>query len=126
MSALRFPWLWWGLGWLLVAGVVTGSLLPGDFMPLPDANDKVLHAASYGVLTLWFSGLAVRTRGLLTIALSMFVLGALLDVLQGSVSWRTFDLRDVAANGGGILVALVIARLLLAGWWVRVERLFPV
>ena len=126
MASLRFPWFWWGCGWLLIALVCLGSLLP----PAPEmrvlVDDKILHATAYGVLTLWFSGLYVRGRNIAVIAVLLFFLGFVLDVLQGAVSSRTFDLWDVAANAGGILAAWMVARLLLAGWCERVERFLTV
>ena len=125
MVRLRFPLLWWGLGWLLVAGVILGSLVPGNLVPLRAIDDKLLHAGSYAILTLWFSGLVARNLPLLAVALLMFVLGASLDVMQGAFTRRMFDLEDIAANTVGIIAAFVIARLLLAGWCARVEKFFP-
>ena len=126
MISLRFPWFWWGCGSLLLAFVVLGSLLPArQVMPVP-IDDKIMHALAYAVLTLWFSGLYLRGRDLSLIAVLMFLLGLMLDMLQGMVSTRTFDLWDVAANGSGILAAWLLARTLLAGWCERVERLLTV
>jgi hypothetical protein len=57
----------------------------------------------------------------------LLLLGVALDVAQGvATSTRTFDLWDIAANGGGILVGLALAWIYFAGWCERVERLFPV
>jgi VanZ family protein len=126
MTTLRYPRVWWSLGWLLVAGVCFGSLLPGNLLPTPDVSDKVQHAGSYFLLMVWFSGLFSRGRDVLAVAVLLFLLGLLLDILQGAFTRRTFDLLDVAANGGGILIGFVLARLVLAGWCERVERLFPV
>ena len=124
MADLKFPRLWWTLGWLLVAGVCFGSLMPGDAVDLRDFNDKQVHAFTYGVLMLWFSGLFVRSRNLLIVAGALLLLGAGLDVAQGvATRTRSFDLWDIAANTGGILVGLILARLFFAGWCGRVERL---
>lgn len=127
MATLRFPRLWWSLGWLLVAAVCVSSLVPGQMLPLQGYNDKVLHATTYCALMLWFSGLYIRSRSLLAVAGFLFLLGLSLDIAQGvATSYRTFDLLDIAANGGGILVGLVLARLVFAGWCERIERIFPV
>ena len=123
MLKLRFPWVWWSLGWVLVAGVVFGSLLPGRMLVNVAPTDKLLHAASYFVLMLWFSGLYPRKRYAL-IALLLLALGLALDFAQGFSSSRVFDMRDVAANAGGILVGLLLARLVIGGWCQRVEQLF--
>ena len=123
MLPLRYPWVWWSLGWLLVLGVVFGSLLPRVWMPDFTSSDKFMHSGSYLVLMLWFSGLYRRERHL-AIALLLFVLGLVLDVSQSLSPYRTFDWRDVAANAGGILVGLLLSRFALEGWCRRVEQLF--
>jgi VanZ family protein len=123
MLPLRYPWLWWAFGWLLVAGVVFGSLLPGAAMPTFSVSDKLLHAGSYLILMLWFSGLYRRERHFV-IALWLFVLGFVLDFAQGMAPYREFDWRDVAANGGGILVGLLLSRWVFEGWCRRIEQLF--
>jgi VanZ family protein len=121
MLPLRFPWLWMALGWLLVAGVCAGSLLPGSSMPAFRVGDKLVHAGSYFLLMIWFAGLYERRRHVF-IALVLVVLGFALDALQGTVSRRTFDLLDVAANAGGIAVGWLVSVSLLEGWCQRIER----
>lgn len=122
MLPLRHPWIWWTLGWLLVAGVSVGSLLPGPWVPNFSLRDKFLHAATYCLLMIWFSGLYPRNRHWL-IGLLLLVLGFGLDLAQSLSSTRSFDLKDVAANAGGILVGLVLARFIFEGWCRRVEQL---
>lgn len=127
MATLRFPRVWWSLGWLLVLLVCVASLVPGQALPIENYNDKLMHATAYGGLMLWFSGLFVRVRALLAVAGLLFLLGILLDVAQGvATTYRTFDLLDIAADGGGILLGLALARLVFAGWCERIERILPV
>lgn len=121
MLPLRFPWLWMALGWLLVAGVCVGSLLPGASMPYIHVEDKLLHAGSYFLLMVWFAGLYEKKRHVF-IALVLILLGFALDVLQGSVTRRSFDMLDVAANAAGIVAGLVLSVSLLEGWCQRIER----
>ena len=123
MQALRFPRFWWALGWLLVAGISIGSLMPSQYVPGLSVGDKFLHASAYGLLMLWFGGLYRRERHWL-IGLGAFALGIALDVAQSGTATRHFDLLDVAANASGILAALVLLRIGLDGWCLRVERLF--
>lgn len=122
MQPLKFPWVWWALGWLMLAAVVVGSLLPGNLAPILPVRDKVVHALSYLVLMVWFSGLYRRNRHWL-IALLLLVLGFALDVAQSASPGRFFDLQDVAANAGGILLGLLLARFVFEGWCQRIEQL---
>jgi len=121
MLPLRYPWVWWALGLLLVGGVVFGSLSQGLSRPPFGMDDKLLHAFSYFVLMLWYSGLYRRTRHL-PVAMALFVLGLTLDYAQGFLPRRVFDLNDVAANAGGILAGLILSRFALEGWCQRAER----
>ena len=121
MLPLRYPWLWRFAGWLLVVGVVAGSLMPGHSIPSVASNDKVLHGASYFLLMLWFAGMYRRSHHLL-IGLGLILLGAALDALQALTTTRHFDVGDIVANAVGVLVALVLSYWLLEGWCQRMER----
>ena len=45
MLPLRYPHVWLAIGWLLVIGVIVGSLLPGPVIQeiTPPLNDKLEH-----------------------------------------------------------------------------------
>jgi hypothetical protein len=118
---LRFPKIWSVLGWLLVIGVVVGSLLPGPVVQVVSINDKLLHAGTYALLMMWFSGF--YRRGLyLAIAVGLLALGIGLDLLQGLTRTRSFEWPDIGADLAGIAVGCVLAFLLVGGWCERVER----
>jgi len=121
MLDLRFPWLWIGVGAVLVSGVCVASLLPAQDVSTA-LNDKTVHFATYFLLTVWFSGLYSRIRFYALIAAVVIALGAFLDVLQGATATRHFDLLDILANALGALVGFTLSWLLLGGWCVRVER----
>jgi hypothetical protein len=123
MLPLKFRWAWWSLGWLLVAGVCAGSLIPGEHMPTISVSDKLLHGGAYLLLMVWFGGLYRRGRHI-WIAAALMMLGFSLDSLQGVVTSRNFDLFDIGANGGGILLGWLLSATLLEGWCHRIERLF--
>jgi len=122
MIALRYPWVWWTLGCLLVAGVAVGSLIPAETLEgALSLSDKAMHALAYFVLMFWFSGLCRRERHWM-VALAIFGFGFALEFAQTGTSSRSFDLSDAAANAGGILLALALAWFLFEGWCRRVEQ----
>jgi VanZ family protein len=122
---LRYPRFWLALGWLLVAGVILGSLLPGPFIQeiTPSVNDKLMHFTAYFVLMSWFAGLYPRAKHV-RVGLALLALGAALDILQGvATRTRSFELLDIAADAVGIVAALLLSNWFLEGWCLRVERL---
>ena len=123
MIPLRYPLVWWALGWLLVAGVAVGSLIPASTLEGAFSfSDKAMHALAYFVLTFWFAGLCRRERYWI-LALVSCAFGFALELAQAGTSSRSFDLIDAAANAGGILLALALAWFLFEGWCRRVEQL---
>jgi VanZ family protein len=122
---LRYPRVWLTLGWLLVLGVIVGSLLPGPIIReiTPAISDKLMHFGAYFGLMAWFAGLYPRSRHML-VAVALVALGTVLDILQGTATrTRSFEPLDIAADAVGIVVALVLSAWLLEGWCLRVERL---
>ena len=122
MLTLRFARLWLAGGILLVVGVLSCSLVPGEYVE--DAmvwNDKVTHALAYAGLTLWFMGIFPRRRyG--WVVLGLVLLGATIEVLQGSMAFgRQGDYADLLANSSGILVGLVLALAGCGSWAQRLE-----
>ena len=121
MLPLRFPKLWTALAWLLTAGVIVGSLLPGEVVAHVHVRDKLMHAGGYFVLMVAFAGL--YRRGVYPIVAVMLVaLGLGLDLLQLLTQTRSFDWGDVAANCVGIVTGLVLSWWLLGGWCQHVEQ----
>jgi VanZ family protein len=108
-----------------VLGVCIGSVLPDRTLDRLlhglDVPDKIEHVASYFLLMIWFAGLYSR-RSYAVIALTLAALGAALEVVQGQLGYRTFDLLDLLADVVGIGGAWLLAATLLEGWCYRVER----
>lgn len=121
MLPLRYPWLWRVLGWILVGGVIFGSVAPGSMLRAVPGPDELQHSGSYFVLTVWFAGLYARNR-LGVIAAVFLTLGLAMEIVQGQLSYRGFDYEDLLANFVGILVASVLSFWFLSGWCERVEQ----
>jgi VanZ family protein len=103
--------VWIGLGCLLVGLVVYFSLAPlpeVKGMEFPFA-DKVGHFFAYGFLTLWFGQVFKRKSGSLLIACGLAALGVVLEFLQATTGYRTFEVSDMAANTAGATVGLLLS-----------------
>jgi VanZ family protein len=113
--------LWLGFAWILVLIVILSSLAPAG----PDVrwmlNDKIAHAAAYAGMAFWFSGIYLKSRFGWILA-GLLLLGLMLELVQGRLSYRTFDLFDLAANAAGVALGLTTAALLSDSWCAWVER----
>ena len=83
--------------------------------------DKLLHAATFLVLTVWFTGQYAR-RSYWRVALGLLAFGLAIEVCQLWVSYRAGDPRDLAANIVGIGLGFVIALAGMGGWSLRLEQ----
>ena len=106
---------------LLAASLVSNEALPPDLRELITGKDLILHGLAYGILAvLACRALSARGRGGLVNALVVGVLlavgyGAILEVIQGALTWRTCSILDAGANAvgaglGGLLWLGVAAR----------------
>jgi len=126
-SDLKFPRLWLGLGWTLIAFVVVSCLLPAPVIE-PVAKllwDKAEHALAFFGMTLWFCGL-YRPARWPRLALAFVALGILIELAQGAfTTTRAMDARDAFADTVGVGAALLIAWAGLKEWPHVVERFLP-
>jgi glycopeptide antibiotics resistance protein len=67
-----------------------------------------VHASAYASLAIaWRLALTVRTRW---VFVGVFLIGALIECLQGLTPWRQFEWADMLANGSGVATGLFV-------WW---------
>ncbi len=100
---------WALLGYILIVLTIVVSLRPLPVDLATGGLDKLAHFLTYATLTLWFLQLAAAGR-FGRIAMRFLVLGILIELAQGQTEYRYFSLADIAANGVGILAALVAGR----------------
>jgi VanZ family protein len=113
---------WPGVVWLLLATIA--FCLPGQV--LPKGNwvriihfDKGVHLGIFLVTTwLWclpvlyrFSHRQNLAKLAVATAFAIFCYGILIEIIQHFfIAYRTFDWRDIAADGAGCLIGFLIAR----------------
>ncbi len=109
---LTFLWLLW------TAGVLYGSLAPGDDLPsgwfawIPHFDKGVhfgFYAGEMALLLLLFNPPTWRRGGVLLLVIAA---SALIEYLQGAYFGRSNDRWDLLANAVGALCGLLIAPLL--------------
>jgi len=116
MRSLKFLRWWLLTGWLLVALVITLSLIspPSDLPGFPGV-DKLNHLAAYGVLTLWFGFIYLPGPRYARLSLGLILMGGVLEVIQGICGYRSMDAYDMLANASGVAVGWLLARTRLSG-----------
>lgn len=123
MYTLRFKVFWLSSSIALTLTLLWLSLLPVTELPDLEVSDKFLHFTAYFLLTTWFVGFILKRYYLfLGIALLVFSYG--IEVAQGLSKYRQFEWLDLVANGGGIVLALLMGMLWLKGWSSTLENFF--
>ena len=127
MLALKYRRYWQIASILLLGFAMMAALLPEfrfwyfDPEKLFKFSDKVLHIATFVFLSTWFSGQYDR-RSYWRITAGLLAFGALIELIQGMVSYRSSEWMDMYADGIGIAMGLSVALLGAGGWSLRVER----
>lgn len=127
MLPLRYPRHWQVAGIVLLAGVLTMAMIPAIWFWPQDPNkiwslsDKWLHGVTFAVLALWFSGQYAR-ESYWKLVLGLLAFGALIEICQRMLAYRTAEWNDLFADMLGIVVGILIAMVGMGGWSARVEK----
>ncbi|MGB5721312.1 MAG: VanZ family protein [Woeseiaceae bacterium] len=128
MLPLRHLRFWRIAGLLLLCLVLISALMPAVWFWDDRAGalawfrnaDKVLHAITFLVLAVWFSG-QYRRPSYLRVAAGLLLFGLLIEFCQYLVGYRQADPFDMAANTAGIVAGFAAAFAGLGGWSQRLE-----
>ena len=129
MLPLRFAGRWRTASIILLVGVLAATLMPAMWFWPDKAGliswfvhaDKWLHGLTFVFLAVWFAG-QYQPRSYWRIGVGLVAFGALIEVCQRMVTYRSADWLDFAADIGGIGVGLGIALAGLGGWSLWVEN----
>ncbi len=100
---------WWlAVGWVLLAGLVTVSLVPIDQPVAAPGADKFQHLLAYAVVMYWWGMVQPARRAFWLTVLPL--LGVLLELAQGLLPFRFMEWRDMLANLAGVILAGILLR----------------
>jgi VanZ family protein len=125
VPALRLRALWLILGFLMLAGILAICLVP---LNLPTEamtyNDKVMHALTFVLLTVWFGALQKPhgRSGQLKLVGALFFYAIAIEVLQSFTTYRSAEFADLVADLIGILLGGILLRLGMSGWPIFIEK----
>ncbi len=101
--------------WMICGIAYTLMIILGSLIKVPDVdvgiqyNDKLIHFVAYFILTGWFVQLYQQQSTRILIVLMSIGLGLLLELMQGTISYRSFDWIDTLANTLGVLSAYLLS-----------------
>jgi hypothetical protein len=110
----------------MLTGLMVGSLLPDLGMTDGDQTHKLLrglivHGFVYALVASFT--ILIFQRPFKSVA-AIFVFSAIVEVVQSFVPWRYGSLIDLAANGAGVVLGLVLM-LMAAKCWPDAEGSAP-
>ena len=128
MLPLRYAPFWHAVSALLLLLVIAAAIAPAIWL-WPDRVsiirwfgdiDKWAHGLTFALLAVWFAG-QYRPASYWRIAVGLIAYGALIEILQRLVGYRSAEWLDVLADTAGIILGLAIAAAGLGGWAQRLE-----
>jgi len=125
MLPLQYPGRWRAANWLLLSSVFLLAIVPAiwatDAMPGWTGLDKWLHGLTFAVLALWMTGQYARdSYGWILLGLALY--GALIEVGQSMIPYRSAEWGDLAADLAGLLAGMLVALFATGGWSLHAEN----
>lgn len=106
---VKWPGVWIGGGIFWVGLVIYLSVAAVALPQLPSSiGDKINHAVAYGFLMLWFGQIFHSKLSRLYLAMAFISLGMAMEIAQGALPHRWFDLMDGLANTVGVVLGLIL------------------
>lgn len=123
---LKLRFLWLAIGYCLIALVVYLSLTssPVDTGLNFPYEDKVSHAFAYFVLMSWFAQIYHHPLQRNLIALSLVMMGVLLEYLQSFDPHRMTEFADMVANATGVGLGFLLSLSSARHFLQRIEKNF--
>jgi VanZ family protein len=100
---------WQSITLVILALITLGSLFPAEHLPVAPGSDKTHHFIAYCALMLPVA--LRRPKYWLAFAVFFIVWSGLIELIQPHVN-RYGEWLDMAANTGGVLLAIIITQCL--------------
>ncbi len=125
MLALSYPGRWRATNIFMMITILALTMVPAfwatDLRPGWLALDKWMHGLTFAFLALWYTGQYARASYWL-IALGLLLYGAIIEIGQSMIPYRTAEWGDLAADLAGIAAGILIAIAVTGEWSLRAEN----
>lgn len=101
-------YLWIGRALIVVILVLSLGRLGPAGLPVPN-GDKWGHLLAYAALSFWYASFIFDWRGRIWRAGAFVALGAMIEGLQSLTAYRSAEWADLAADGAGVALGLILA-----------------
>ena len=124
---LRYRQYWLILSIFIIFTISSLMLLPSHWFFSGDNHfdsqiiDKIFHALVYFFLVIWFSG---QYKISFTFFLVITLYGALIELIQYFIPYRSAELMDIFSNQIGVIAGIIFSISGLGGWSKKFENYF--
>ena len=124
---LRYRQYWLILSIFIIFTISSLMLLPSHWFFSGNDHidsqiiDKIFHALVYFFLDIWFSG---QYKISFTFFLVITLYGALIELIQYFIPYRSAELMDIFSNQIGVIVCIIFSMSGLCGWSKKFENYF--
>jgi VanZ family protein len=124
LNDFKFSRLWLTVGWVLILLVVFFSLSPEPPEMIKfKQGDKLGHLVAYLSLMLWFANIYPGRNQRIFLSAAFFAMGAVLEFLQGLTGHRAFQYSDMVANGVGVFLGWLLAKIWFGTFLAKLDKL---
>ena len=122
-NSLKFKNIFMILGCFWVIVTIYVCLMPNPPSTSGiEFGDKLMHMSGYICLFIWFSQIYSRQNHWRP-AVSLILLGIMIEIVQGTTEYRSFEVADMVANTAGVLLGWLLARTRISQVFVRFESM---
>ena len=84
-------------------------------------GDKIGHTLGYFCLFFWFGQIYLKSHYWRP-AIALISLGIILEIVQGSLGYRSFEYADMLANTSGVLLGWACSQFIYSQLFLHIER----
>jgi VanZ family protein len=106
---LKYRSLWLFIGYTLIVILIYQTLTDSPVSVGVSVSDKFMHTVGYFILMGWFVQVFHSKKQRFLWAIFFIAMGISMEFLQGLGGVRFYEVKDMLANGLGVVIAWVLS-----------------